>query len=201
MILASSGIYAGVMSIDDYVSALTAGASFSPLIDVIKKPRLALAFVIRTFSICVSEMLPFGAWGYFVVFQIASAKNVHGRSEATGIFLHTVPYMFYAIVACIIAFLFAIGIFPKLGSMKEAYRMAKEGKQMGDLADEDSEEDEFINLEFRHNNEGDYPQTLGEGYVSFRLDKIKEQMEGKKGLRIRVNTLYGGIKTYEVKFP
>ena len=68
-------------------------------------------------------------------------------------------------------------------------------------ADEDSEEDEFINLEFRHNNEGDYPQTLGEGYVSFRLDKIKEQMEGKKGLRIRVNTLYGGIKTYEVKFP
>lgn len=46
MILASSGIYAGVMSIDDYVSALTAGASFSPLIDVIKKPRLALAFVI-----------------------------------------------------------------------------------------------------------------------------------------------------------
>lgn len=142
MILASSGIYAGVMSIDDYVSALTAGASFSPLIDVIKKPRLALAFVIRTFSICVSEMIPFGAWGYFVVFQIASAKNVHGRSEATGIFLHTVPYMFYAIVACIIAFLFAIGIFPKLGSMKEAYRMAKEGKQMGDLADEDSEEDD-----------------------------------------------------------
>ena len=24
-------------------------------------------------------------------------------------------------------------------------------------------------------------------------------MEGKKGLRIRVNTLYSGIKTYEVK--
>ena len=58
-------------------------------------------------------------------------------------------------------------------------------------ADEESEEDEFINLEFRHNSEGDYPQTLGEGYVSFQLDGIKKQMEGKKGLRIRVNTLYG----------
>ena len=68
-------------------------------------------------------------------------------------------------------------------------------------ADEDSAEDEYINLEFRHNSEGDYPQSLGEGYVSFKLDKIKDRMEGKKGLRIRVNTLYGGPKTYEVKFP
>lgn len=39
------------------------------------------------------------------------------------------------------------------------------------------------------------------GYVSFKLDKIKDRMEGKKGLRIRVNTIYGGPKTYEVKFP
>ena len=68
-------------------------------------------------------------------------------------------------------------------------------------ADEEDAEDEYINLEFRHNSEGDYPQTLGEGYVSFKLDEIKNQMEGKKGLRIRVNTLYGGVKTYEVKFP
>ncbi|MEY8686682.1 NigD-like protein [Bacteroides sp. AN502(2024)] len=64
----------------------------------------------------------------------------------------------------------------------------------------DEDQDEYINLEFRHNSEGDYPQRLGEGYVSFKLDKIKERMEGKKGLRIRVNTIYGGLKTYEVKF-
>lgn len=142
MILAASGIYSGVMSIDDYVSALTAGASFSPLIDIIKKPRLALAFVIRTFSICVSEMLPFGAWGYFVIFQIASAKNVDGRSAATDIFVQTIPFMFYAIVACVIAFLFAVGLFPKIGPMKKAYQMAKEGKQMGALTDGDEEEED-----------------------------------------------------------
>lgn len=61
--------------------------------------------------------------------------------------------------------------------------------------------DEYINLEFRHNNEGDAAERLEEGYVSFKLDKIKEQMEGKKGLRIRVKTLYSGVKSYEVKFP
>lgn len=68
-------------------------------------------------------------------------------------------------------------------------------------ANESNEEDEYINLEFRHNNEGDYPQSLGEGYVSFKLDEIKNQMEGKKGLRIRVKPLYGEVKKYEVKFP
>lgn len=66
---------------------------------------------------------------------------------------------------------------------------------------EESDNDDFINLEFRHNNEGDSPARLGEGYVSFKLDEIKEQMKGKKGLRIRVNTLYNDIQTKEVKFP
>lgn len=73
--------------------------------------------------------------------------------------------------------------------------------QPAPAANEGNEEDEYINLEFRHNNEGDYPQSLGEGYVSFKLDEIKDQMEGKKGLRIRVKPLYGEVKKYEVKFP
>lgn len=142
MILAASGIYAGATSIDDYVSALTAGASFSGLMDAIKKPRLALAYVIRTFSICVSELLPFGAWGYFVIYQMADAQNVSGRAEATKIFIQTIPFMFYAIVACVIALLFAVGLFPKIGPMKKAYTMAEKGIQMGALNDGSEEEEE-----------------------------------------------------------
>ena len=50
-------------------------------------------------------------------------------------------------------------------------------------------------------SERDSPDHLGEGYVSFKLDKIEEQIEGKKGLNIRVRTLYDGIKNYKVQFP
>ncbi|MDD3183901.1 MAG: Na+/H+ antiporter NhaC family protein [Anaerostipes sp.] len=154
LILSTSGIYAGIMSIDDYVSALTAGASFSPLIDVIKKPRVALAYVIRTFSICVSAMLPFGAWGYFIIFQIAGAKNIGSRAQATTLFLHSVPFMFYAIVACVLALLFSMGLIPKIGPMKKAYEMIKkEGKQMGDLTDgSDEEEKDFDDEDPRKQN-------------------------------------------------
>ncbi|MCI5624221.1 MULTISPECIES: Na+/H+ antiporter NhaC family protein [Anaerostipes] len=146
MILAASGVYAGATSIDDYVSALTAGASFSPLMEAIRKPKLALAYVVRTLSINVSEMLPFGAWGYFVIYQIANAKNVESRAEATHIFIQTIPFMFYCIVACVIALLFAVGIFPKIGPMKKAYQMMEEeGIQMGaiDGGEDDDEDDGF----------------------------------------------------------
>lgn len=142
MILAASGIYAGATSIDDYVSALTAGASFSPLMEAIKKPKLALAYVVRTLSINVSEMLPFGAWGYFVIYQIADASNVHGRAQATDIFMQTVPYMFYCIVASIIAMLFAVGLVPKIGFMKKAYKaMEEKGIQLGEVERAAEEED------------------------------------------------------------
>lgn len=141
LLLTASGIYAGIMSIDDYVSAFTSGIAFSPLIDKIKKPRLALAYVIRTFSICVSAMLPVGAWGYFIIFQIANAKNIHGKVAAMQIFLKSVPFMFYAIIACIVAFLFAAGILPKFGHMKKAYMMSEQGKQLGELTDGSEEEE------------------------------------------------------------
>ena len=144
MILTTSGIYAGIMSMDDYVSAFTAGAAFSPLIDKIKKPRLALAYVIRTLSICVSAMLPVGAWGYFIIFQIADAKNIENKAAATDLFMKSVPFMFYAIIACIVALLFAFGLLPKLGHMKKAYEMSDQGKQLGELTDgSEQEENDF----------------------------------------------------------
>lgn len=61
-------------------------------------------------------------------------------------------------------------------------------------------DNDYIELEFRHNAEGDTPYRLGEGYVSFKLDEIKEQMKGKKGLKIRVNTIYNGEKYQKIDF-
>lgn len=69
-----------------------------------------------------------------------------------------------------------------------------------DLQDNE-QTDEYINLEFRHNDEGDFAERLEEGYVSFKLDNIKEMMTGKKGVRIHTNTIYEQAKSYEVDFP
>ena len=141
LVLTSAGIFTGAMSIDDYIASLTSGAAFSPLMDVMKKPRMALSFIIKTFSTCVSCLLPFGAWGYFVIYQIEAAENVDGMGEASRIFMQTIPFQFFGIVACVVCLLFALGKFPKIGKMKTAYQMAERGEQFGAAVIEGEEDD------------------------------------------------------------
>lgn len=62
------------------------------------------------------------------------------------------------------------------------------------------DEDGYINLEFRHNSFEDNGGFLGEGLVSFKLDKVAEEMKTAKGLRIRVKTIYDGEKFYNIDF-
>ncbi|WP_455587610.1 NigD-like protein [Bacteroides sp.] len=60
------------------------------------------------------------------------------------------------------------------------------------------DEEGYINLEFRHNAYDDNGGMLGDGIVSFKLDKIATEMETAKGLKIRVNSIYDGIKYYTI---
>lgn len=55
----------------------------------------------------------------------------------------------------------------------------------GDKAD-------YVNLELRHNAFNDSQISLGTGLVSFKLDNIADLLAGKKGLNIRVKSLYDG---------
>ena len=72
---------------------------------------------------------------------------------------------------------------------------------VNETSDGKNDKEGYITLEFRQNAYDDEPLMPGQGLVSFKLDKIEEQIEGKKGLNIRVRTLYDGIKNYKVQFP
>lgn len=63
-----------------------------------------------------------------------------------------------------------------------------------------SPEDEYVNLEFRHNAYDDEEREPAWGVVSFRLDSIAKQMKGKKGLRIFVKAIYDEKPPYIVEF-
>lgn len=53
---------------------------------------------------------------------------------------------------------------------------------------------DYLTLEFRHNAFKDSPLELGTGLVSFKLDNIADMLKDKKGLNIRVKSLYDGEK-------
>ncbi|WP_078063526.1 NigD1/NigD2 family lipoprotein [Bacteroides ihuae] len=64
---------------------------------------------------------------------------------------------------------------------------------------DDSAEEGYINLEFRHNAYNDNPDGLGNGIVSFKIESLV--LNAEKGLKIRVNTINDGVKYYKVDFP
>ena len=65
----------------------------------------------------------------------------------------------------------------------------------------ENDKPDYVNLEFRHNSKGDEPVTLGTGLASFKLDNIAELSKGKKGLNIRVKSIYDGEKYITFDFP
>lgn len=59
--------------------------------------------------------------------------------------------------------------------------------------------DGYIDVEFRHNADGDKTSNLVWGYVSYTLESLPGYKEGKlKGLNIRYNSIYGGETVQKV---
>ena len=65
---------------------------------------------------------------------------------------------------------------------------------------DESADPDYVTLEFRHNANQDPTVHPGSAIVSYKLDAIAPLLEGKKGLRIRVRTLYDGVKYMPVSF-
>lgn len=63
---------------------------------------------------------------------------------------------------------------------------------INEASDGKNDKEAYITLEFRQNAYNDEHRLLGTGLVSFKLDKIADRLKDKKGLNIRVKTLYDG---------
>lgn len=66
--------------------------------------------------------------------------------------------------------------------------------------DDKDREEGYICLEFRHNAFGDLPLSPVNGIVSFKLKDLREEMKDKKGLKIRVHSIYDGTLDFKVDF-
>lgn len=127
-----------IIFIDDYMNILTVSACTKRLSDERKSPREALAYIIDSTGAPVCVLLPFSTWAIFfsgIFYEQESVREL-GYGSAIQTYIHTIPYMFYAIVAVIIVPLFIFGIIPKLGKMKEAYERTR---TTGKLYSEESE--------------------------------------------------------------
>lgn len=113
-----------VIFVDDYMNIMTISACTKKLSDLRKVPREALAYVIDSTGAPVCVLLPFSTWAIFfagIFYDQPEIVNL-GLGGAMQTYIHSIPYMFYAVAAVIVVPLFILGIIPKIGAMKKAYQ-------------------------------------------------------------------------------
>ena len=125
-----------IIFIDDYLNSLTIGSCMAPLTDRHRTPREMLAYVTDSTAAPLCVLIPITTWAAFAGrILVRSGWQENGANEI-GMFIKTIPYNLYGWIAALIVPLVILGIVPKIGAMRRAYKRVAEG---GPLAPEGSE--------------------------------------------------------------
>ena len=135
--LLASFILGVLIFVDDYLNVLSIGVCMKGVYDKRKIPRDTLAYMLDATGAPVCVLLPFSTWAVLYASLFEEEESVKALGYATGIqaYIHAIPFCFYPIITLLIVLLFSLGIMPKLGSMKAAYkRVAETGKVYSDAS-------------------------------------------------------------------
>lgn len=122
VLLAAWGLGIAIF-IDDYMNIMTISSCMKKICDKLKIPRAMLAYVINSTGAPTCVLVPFSTWAVFFAssFYEQPAIKKLGYGSAMETYLHSIPYMFYAILALIMVPLVICGIIPIVGEMKNEY--------------------------------------------------------------------------------
>ena len=111
-----------VIFVESNITLLVAGSVSRPLFDRYRISREKLAYLIDATSAPVCVMIPLNAWGAVIIGLVASS----GVDNALDVFISSIAYNYYAIVAI---FLAAVVIWKNLdlGPMKKAEERTRNG--------------------------------------------------------------------------
>jgi Na+/H+ antiporter NhaC len=120
----------------DYFSPLFVGATLRDLSDRWKISREKLAYIADSTSAPVSVLVPITGWAVYIAGLLIGIGPVTDAGEAMGVFVHSIAYNVYALLAVLMVALIALGIVPDFGPMRRAEQRAmREGKVLRDGAE------------------------------------------------------------------
>ena len=119
----------------DYFSPLLTGPVLRPLTDRAKISREKLAYICDSTSAPVCVIVPLSAWCVFISGLLIGYGPISDSTAAMSLFIQSVVFNFYAILAVVMVLLIAVGAIPDFGPMRKAERRARvEGKVLADGA-------------------------------------------------------------------
>jgi tetracycline resistance efflux pump len=119
-----------VIFLDDYLNSLTVGATMKAVTDRFRTSRAMLAYVVDSTAAPLCLLVPLSSWGAYFA-SLLEQNGVAGEGEGLQVFVETIPYMFYPIVAILIVPLVAMGVIPLVGAMRRAEQRAEATGDLG----------------------------------------------------------------------
>lgn len=116
--------------VETSISSLTVGTLYRPIFDKLKIPREKLAYIADSSSSPSSIIIPFNAWGAFIMGLLIT----QGIDNPFSMLLSSIKYNFYPVIAILIVFI-VILTKKDIGSMAKAEKRTREtGKLLNDNA-------------------------------------------------------------------
>lgn len=108
--------------VDDYFNCLTVGSVMRPVTDRHQVSRAKLAYLIDATAAPVCIIAPVSSWAAAVTSSVPKGSDINGFS----MFLHTIPYNFYALTTLLMMLLLTVMNFD-FGGMKKHEDNARKG--------------------------------------------------------------------------
>ena len=125
----------------DSSNPVIVGPVFKPITDRLKISREKLAYTLDSTSATIPALLPFTAWGAYVVGIINNHFiEINYSANAATIFAEGIPYQFYTIGAILAVLIFAL-TGKDFGPMRKAEDRAMKGQVISDASDVESLEE------------------------------------------------------------
>ena len=127
-----------VIFLDDYLNSLTVGATMKTVTDRFKTSRAMLAYVVDSTAAPLCLLIPISSWGAYFA-GLLEKNTVAADGQGLSLFIESIPYMFYPIIAVLVVPLVILGVIPRLGAMAKAEALAEETGELGISEDPSNE--------------------------------------------------------------
>ncbi len=109
----------------DYFSPLFVGATMRDLSDRYRVSREKLAYIADSTSAPVSVLVPITGWAVFIAGLVVGMGGIETPEAAMGVFVASIPYNVYALLAVATVGLVIVRVVPEFGPMARAERRAE----------------------------------------------------------------------------
>ena len=128
--LFSEWLLSVLLFVDDYMNIMTTASIMKRLNDKHRIHRTLTAYLIGSTSAPVVVLVPLTSWSIYYISLIAQTDAVPQDGTAFGVYLQSIPYMFYPIFCLLVLVLVIAGIIPLFGPIRKYQRVAEETGQL-----------------------------------------------------------------------